>query len=193
MTSTKSRASMRGKNETGKADSTPRVKARTDIRYFHDGRSMSEGHKSKLSTVAYFYSGNIDGTKPRLSTKEFTAVLAKLGITEPGQPGWMIELPNGITIECRLDKEKSQFKGEPKARAAKTTAPTKKATASRKASTTKPAAKKAVKGPKEPAGRTRADARSRQVTPIPKKGQGAKKTTAKKAVAVKATRRTVRK
>lgn len=88
-----------------------RTKGRTDIRYFHDGRSMPESHKHKLSTVAYFYSSNLKGGVKRIGTAEFIAVLKELGVSDPGQPGWMVKLPNGITIECRVDGEASEFTG----------------------------------------------------------------------------------
>lgn len=94
-----------------------RTKGRTDIRYFHDGRSMSETHKHKLSTLAYFHSHDLKAATPtRLSTKEFVAVLKLAGVVDPGEPGWMVKLPNGITVECRTEGEPSQFKGEAPAR-----------------------------------------------------------------------------
>lgn len=196
MTSTR-----KAKNATG-----TRTKGRTDIRYFHDGRSMSEGHKSKLSTVAYFHSFDLDGTKPRLGTADFVAALKKAGVTDPSAPGWMVKLPNGVTIECRKDGDASQFKGEPVTRRAKATA-TKKARTDRVKEAAKPTgttAKKAVASPaKKPTAKTGKAARAaavkaanptkpRQVTPIPK-GQPVKKAAPKKAVAAKATRRTARK
>lgn len=177
------------KNTTPK---TTRTKGRTDIRYFHDGMSMSEGHKHKLSTVAYFYSHDLDPKSPaRLGTSDFIAALAKAGVKDPGAPGWMVKLPNGITIECRLDKEKSQFAGTPVAR---------KATGATKATAKKstgpklpvlddlargvldkraPAAKKSASGPKSPAGRVRADARA--ATKAPAKKAAPKKATTKSA------------
>lgn len=108
-----------------KTATSGRSKGRADIRYFHDGRSMSETHKHKLSTLAYFHSHDIvAGSQARLSTKQFIAELAKLGVKDPGEPGWMVKLPNGVTVECRVDGEKSAYDGP---------APTKKAASKSKA------------------------------------------------------------
>ena len=177
------------KTKSKKAGGGDRIKGRTDIRFFHDGMSMSEGHKHKLSTVAYFHSFDLDGDKPRVGTKEFAAVLAKLGVKDPTEPGWMVKLPNGVTIECRKENEKSQFKGERVTRSkmsAKKAAPksnvtpiTKKAAGATKG-TTKPtppkgtAPKKAHNPPKKAVADRGKVTRSRQVTPIPKAKQATK-------------------
>lgn len=111
---------LQGRHENMTSTSKPktagegRSKGRTDIRYFHDGRSMPESHKHKLSTVAYFYSGNLAAGTKRIGTKQFIDELAKVGVEHPGEPGWMVKLPNGITIECRLEGEASQFTAEGK-------------------------------------------------------------------------------
>lgn len=150
--------------------SAPRTKGRTDIVYFHDGKPMPGSHAHKLSTLAYFHSKNlVAGCDARCSTKEFVNVLAGLGVDNPGEPGWSVELPNGITVECRLAGEASTFVS-------------KVSTASAPAAA-KPATKPA-KAPSKPRGKVAkstpgAKARaSRQVTPLPKKG--AKKPAAKR-------------
>lgn len=155
-----------------------RVKARTDITYWHDGRPMPGNHSHKLSTLAYFHSGNISDDKPtRLSTKEFVAVLASLGVLEAGQPGWMVELPNGITVECRLDGEKSEYSGP--------VAPRK--------STSSKASKSAKKSTKSTAKRNGSTRSSSKIPPSMKAGLDLlkdalpEKSTAKKATAKKST------
>lgn len=153
------------RNSTKKSDKKgARTPARTDIRYFHDGRSMPESHRHKLSTVAYFYSKDLVGSAPRCSTKDFVAALKKAGIADPTQPGWMVELPNGITIECRVDGEKSEFAGT--APAARKAPGVKKATAAKKTP-----AKKATPKKQTPGAKARAAAKpgTRMVTPLPKK------------------------
>lgn len=120
-----------------KTDDTPkRIKGRTDVRYFHDGASMPESHKHKLSTLAYFHSRDLDTASPaRISTKAFAEILRGLGVDDPTQPGWLVKLPNGITVECRLDGEPSSYDGPPparKARAAKKSTGPKKTPAAKK-------------------------------------------------------------
>lgn len=151
-----------------KATTATRTKGRTDIRYFHDGLSLSEGHRAKLSTLAYFYSFDLDTKSPaRLGTKDFTAALAKAGVVDPGAPGWMVKLPNGVTVECRLENEKSQFSGTPAARKSASKAPAKATGAVKKAA-----------GPSNPAGRARADARASKASKkAPAKNAAAKKGT----------------
>lgn len=167
---------------------TGRTKARTDITYYHDGRPMPGSHKHKLSTLAYFHSGGIDpltclpspSAPKRLATKQFVTVLEGLGVADPGAPGWMVTLPNGVTVECRADGEKAEFDGP---------APTRKSSTATKATTPTPRNAKGQiqsKKPAKSAARVRketakarattkkAPAKKATATPIPK-GQPAKR------------------
>lgn len=136
-----------------------RAKARTDITYWHDGRPMPGSHSHKLSTLAYFHSHDLDAHTPkRVPTKRFVAILFDAGVEKPYEPGWIVKLDNGITFECRIDGEASEYSGPVKAK--KATA--KKATTSSATSPTPRNAKgqiqsKKAKPPRNPA--ARADAR----------------------------------
>lgn len=177
MTTTETTITETGSPEVPKTtDKKERSKGRTDIRYFHDGRSMPESHKHKLSTVAYFYSKDLVRGSTRASTKQFIDVLAKAGVADPGAPGWMAKLPNGITIECRVDGEPSQYKGAAPAPRKATGA--KKATAAKKSPPKKAAPKKQTPGQKA---RAAAKSGTRMVTPIPKKSTASKRTSRKSA------------
>jgi hypothetical protein len=159
-----------------------RRKATADVRYFHDGRSMPESHKAKLSTLAYFHTAGISSPdSKRLTTAEFVDVLVGLGVAAPTEPGWMVKLPNGKTVECRLEGETAQFETP----AAPDPAKPEKVTAPAKARTKKSAdlPESLVEGAnllapkKAPAKKaTAAKKTSRQVTPIPKEGSKSRKT-----------------
>jgi hypothetical protein len=179
-----------------------RTKGRTDIRYFHDGRSMSETHKHKLSTLAYFHSHDlVTGSSARCSTKQFIAELAKLGVTDPGQPGWMVKLPNGVTVECRKDGDASQFKGEaparksaskPSAKPAASSKPVAKKTTGTTTGASKPSKPKGKVAKQTPGAKARAAA-SKQVNPIPKKSTAKKSAPKKTVAAARSTRKTATK
>lgn len=134
-----------------------RAKGRTDITYYHDGKAMPGTHKHKLSTLAYFHSGT-----PRLSTKDFTEALKALGVDNPAEPGWIVKLPHGTTVECRLDGEPSTYDGPAPAR--KATPRNEKGQIQAKPAKPRSSVKKQTPGAK-------AKKATKQVTPIPKGGK----------------------
>lgn len=159
------------------SEGSGRTKGRTDIVYFHDGKPMPGSHAHKLSTLAYFHSRNlVAGCDARCSTKEFVNVLVGLGVENPGEPGWIVELPNGITVECRVAGEASAFVADVKPSAQMTAA---RATAKARTKAALPESLKAgaelVKAPSKPRGKVAKQTpggkarAARQVTPLPKK------------------------
>lgn len=140
------------------SESSGRTKGRTDIVYFHDGKPMPGSHAHKLSTLAYFHSRNlVAGCDARCSTKEFVNVLAGLGVENPGEPGWIVALPNGITVECRVAGEPSTFASKPDTNGSKASKPATKAPSKPSKRVTKQTPGSKARG-------------ARQVTPLPKKG-----------------------
>lgn len=146
---------------------TTTTKTRTEITYFHDGKPVAEVH-ANVGHIASLYTKGWQADLPRVSAGVLREFLAKHGVADPKAPGWMVKLPNGVTIECRNDGEASRFAGAPKAKNAAARpapkksvkkAPVKKASAPKKTAK-KTAVKKAV-----------AKSAARQVTPRFKTGR----------------------
>lgn len=82
-----------------------------NLRYFRNGKPMSDVH-NQLGHIASMHTKGIEADKPRIPAAQLVSILADLGVTEPREPGWMVDLPNGVTLEARAEGEPSQYQGE---------------------------------------------------------------------------------
>lgn len=73
---------------------------RPSVQYVCGGRTMPEG-QNKLSSVAYQYTAGVKAGERRISSAELAKLLKRLGVSDPKQPGWSVELPNGVKVECK--------------------------------------------------------------------------------------------
>jgi hypothetical protein len=70
------------------------------IQYFHDGEPISF-HQNKISSIAYWYTKNINGPEP-LTAADFRELLAsKFGVTDP-KTAFDVTLPNDIRITAKV-------------------------------------------------------------------------------------------
>lgn len=150
----------------------PKTKKQT-IRFFHDGRPMPDSQNS-ISSLAYYFTRDIEGEAPRISTAALVDILTKeSGKSDLRSSSWDVTLPNGVALAARVAGDKTPV--------AKPTAAAKSASASKPVrSAAKTPAKKSTTKTTSTAKRSRPPERllppnKRQVNPIPKKGQGAKK------------------
>ena len=97
------RAELRQKNG-GKLPRTngqsTRKRATSNVRYSHDGKPCSDS-QNRLSSCAWFFTRGIsEATPDRIGVAELVEVLATLGVTDPREPGWSVELPNGVRLSA---------------------------------------------------------------------------------------------
>jgi hypothetical protein len=84
----------------GRVTSRSAASGRAAVQYTKDGSPISAS-QNKLSSMAYWYTGGIDGDAPRVSTARFLELLQELGVEDPRQPGWEVTLPNGKKLGAK--------------------------------------------------------------------------------------------
>ncbi len=84
--------------------------AKPVVQYYHDGAPISP-YQNKLSSIAYWYTNGCPGAKvsevnghEAMSSKDFQALLTKLGVKDPKGTAFEVKLPNGITISATIGK-----------------------------------------------------------------------------------------
>ncbi len=146
--------------------SSGQPRAKRVVRYLRDGKPLSDSHNS-LSTLAYHFTAGVGGKDvQRIPTADLRALLTKLGVENPDQPGWSVTLPNGRVFAAVSLDEAVEAEAKPKPGrneiasaafrgTAKKAAPAKPTAA--KPAAAKPTAKRVVRTKAKPDG-----------TPIPK-------------------------
>lgn len=73
----------------------------TTVQFFVDDRQMPES-QNKLSSVAYQATAGIDSEdSPRVSVSRLKEILADVGVKDPSNTEWVVELANGKTISTK--------------------------------------------------------------------------------------------
>jgi hypothetical protein len=86
------------------AEDTKAGRKKPVVQYYVDGHPQNF-FGNKLSSIAYFHTAGISRKTPdRIPSKDFAALLVKLGAEDPRGRAFKVELPNGKVISAKVGK-----------------------------------------------------------------------------------------